>query len=419
MATPALPGQRSEGLTSTASDKIQLADWLSCAVLGGFLGRFAAGPARAEAARCACLVGVVCLERWSAEGEATGAYWTLEDLLELAAGLVSGVDSANRRIVTKASLTSSSCAERARHAVKAATLGAFNGDAGANLSSGEFGSRWSEDVPVYVPDSPSLHQRTITLATEGAALTTRISKAEEPQLHSPLLTSRDAAVSESRSPSAGSTATAEVLDEAQRSFSHTPLRKSPLDTPKSSSRAARAGAAGPGVRQLDPSSSPLLDGHRPVQRAAYMLPAGRAPLKQQRPLGAGAAGGAASQGGAKDAALRGRAAEPKPESAGDSRGRRPVRSADGSTATSRDAQSSCSAGGRASSSSAPGTPRHAGAAQDARCAAVAAAAAAGPLGAGARRVAGGAPPPRVATVAGRPVIVCTAATNAAPRRPLK
>jgi len=70
------------------SDSIRLTDWLSCQVLGAFLQRFARGNARAEAARCACLVGVIVLERWAADGQT--AEWTLAELLDLASGLVSG-----------------------------------------------------------------------------------------------------------------------------------------------------------------------------------------------------------------------------------------------------------------------------------------------------------------------------------------
>lgn len=81
-------GEDSEGV-------VRISDWTSCNVIGGFLRRFSEGAAQAEAARCACLVGVACLERLLADGEATGSCreWSLEDLLELASRLISEGDN--------------------------------------------------------------------------------------------------------------------------------------------------------------------------------------------------------------------------------------------------------------------------------------------------------------------------------------
>eukprot|EP00405_Crypthecodinium_cohnii_P056398 CAMPEP_0206631080 /NCGR_PEP_ID=MMETSP0325_2-20121206/67938_1 /ASSEMBLY_ACC=CAM_ASM_000347 /TAXON_ID=2866 /ORGANISM="Crypthecodinium cohnii, Strain Seligo" /LENGTH=350 /DNA_ID=CAMNT_0054156027 /DNA_START=106 /DNA_END=1155 /DNA_ORIENTATION=- len=69
----------------SSNETIPLSDWLSCPKLGPFLERFLPGGPRSEAARCACLVGVACLQQYEAGTE--GVEVTLETLLELASGL--------------------------------------------------------------------------------------------------------------------------------------------------------------------------------------------------------------------------------------------------------------------------------------------------------------------------------------------
>eukprot|EP00931_Biecheleriopsis_adriatica_P027383 TRINITY_DN16487_c0_g1_i1.p1 TRINITY_DN16487_c0_g1~~TRINITY_DN16487_c0_g1_i1.p1 ORF type:complete len:494 (-),score=89.71 TRINITY_DN16487_c0_g1_i1:3-1484(-) len=64
---------------------IHLSDWLSCEVMGPFLRQFP-HKHQVEAARCACRIGVHCMQEWWVNQKS----WSLEDLLEIAAAINPG-----------------------------------------------------------------------------------------------------------------------------------------------------------------------------------------------------------------------------------------------------------------------------------------------------------------------------------------
>lgn len=360
---------------------VHLADWLSCALLGGFLRRFQTGPARAEAARCACLVGVVCLERWSADGEASGLQWALEDLLELAAGLVSGVDLSSFSLGGKSAL-SNSCAAQARQALEVASL--------SNPNVGQQECAWNEDVPVYVPESPS-QERIYT----SHNMVTREHPWPNVRLHSPAQRSRDPGYAEGRSSSVGS----QSEDDLSRSRGNTPQKKAcSLDTPiKPAGKVVRPAPATSkfgSARRLDSPKVPVMEATQMIQRTPAAASSGRSLLGQQGHVHTGGLA-AAQAGSTPGVVVRGRAAEPRSGSTDALRGRRP-RSPGGTTM--REAPNP-SAGklpsdGRNSSGLSKTTPRITVEAGGAAAAAVDSAS----PSSGRRAVSGGAPPPRVVGV---------------------
>lgn len=331
---------------------MHLADWLSCALLGNFLRRFSTGPARAEAARCACLVGVVCLERWSAEGQATGMNWTLEDLLELAAGLVSGVDISGVGLGTSAGSQikrQTSYAAQARQALEGSHR-SLNGHSIAEQPQPSLpedqcgGSRGEVDVPVYVPDSPP--QDRICIAHPGSAAppafwemqqpatTPRIlSPAASPRV-SPTLRSRAVAgqhsghhVAEPRPTSVGSRSE----DDLSRSRGATPRHRGFEATQTPSMKpVGRAMRPATGAKAV-----PVMEAAQLTHRAAAASSIAGRP--QHVALRGVSGGSAVLPGGGNIPALgRGRGTDSRSNSEDSLRGgvRRPARSAPGSAAPS-------------------------------------------------------------------------------------
>jgi len=366
---------------------VHLSDWLSCALLGGFLCRFPTGPARAEAARCACLVGVVCLERWSAEGEATGMQWTLEDLLELAAGLVSGLDLSNLTTGSKPCEASSSCAAQARQALEVVSQSGVPSQ--SHIQEQRMCS-WIEDVPVYVPESPRTTPRVSHPERHHPSPTM---SAREPRLSSPPTRTRDVgSFAEVRSASAGSRSD----EDCPRSKGGTPLRKGNQDSiTKTASRGVRPIE---GFRKVD-SRRRLESPKVPVMEAAQMAHRSTASGNSRLVSRVGQSGLAAATpgGGAQGSSPHGRAAQARSGSA-DSRGRRLARPSSGATAPQHAASGRRVPEGCATSpclgSTTASTPRRA--IEPGGGGATTAAAHSSPSSG--RRTIGGAPPPRFAGI---------------------